>query len=771
MKKIFVTLVIALLATNAMAEGGVGLVLSGGGAKGVAHIGVIKALEENGIPIDYITGTSMGAIVGSLYAAGYSPEEMMELIGSEMFMDAAQGKMNADRMYLFYRPTPRPTFFSMTASTHDSIHVNSILPASLISPMPMNFSFMEIYSPATLACGGDFDKLMVPFRCVASDMTEQKPKVWDNGALEDAVRSSMTFPVVFHPVVIDGKMLYDGGIFDNFPVGVMTRDFHPDVILGVDVHASDSDNSSFPNILTQLDYLVMRPSDYSVPQDAGMYMRINLNRFSLLDFAKAREIYDIGYRQTIESIDSIKARISARRDESEVSARRAAFKQRAGKVSFTHVSTHGGTDRENQFVQSLFSRHGDSPLTIDDAFTAYSSAISTGQLNNIDPQARLEKSTGTFDLDVKISPKGNLSFGIGGYVTSSSNSMLYLQTGYNSLSFRSLDASIGAWLGQNYMAGALNTTFIFRTARPMSASLLVVAQRQRFYESDKLFYDTDSPAFIRHTEFFGRLSYGFPTARTSRFDLGVGIGRLIDSYYNNDYTVTATDTERNRLTQNLGQISVRWELNTLDDQSLPSRGRMLKIMGQGVTGNYTHVPGVPMARMANLGEHADQNYLQLEVDYGDYFQITKKFTLGLESTLVASTRHLISRDYNASVVSATAFRPTPSSYNVFNPSMRANSFVTAGLVPIWKFSDRVSARGAFHAFVPWRPIEQSAADGGARYGRWFSRADFYGELSAVVSLPFASLTVYGNYQTIPGNRWGLGVSFGVFILAPRFLRP
>lgn len=777
LKKLITTAAAALLTAvfsfNVHAKGGVGLVLSGGGAKGVAHIGVIKALEENDIPIDYITGTSMGAIVGSLYAAGYSPDEMLELLASPLFTDAAQGKINPKEMYLFYRPDNRPTFFNMTASTADSIHVNSLLPSSLISPMPMNMAFMEIYAPATQACGGDFDRLFVPFRCVASDMARQGKMVWSEGPLEDAVRSSMTFPVVFYPVEHNETLLYDGGVFDNFPVGVMHDDFDPDVMLGVDVHASDSKTTAMPDIVSQLDLLVIRPTDYSVPEDLGMYMRIDLNEFSLLDFQKSPKIYEIGYRRAMQSMDSIKARIKQRRPAAEVARRRAEFRRREQPVRFSKVNVGGGTPDENEYVKSLFTpRAGELATGLPQVTGAYYSAISTGQLSNLEPQARLNGSKTMFDLDLKIVPKGNLSAGFGGYITSASNSMLYLQGAYRSLSFRSLDASLGAWLGQNYMAGALKATYMFRSGFPSAATLLVVAQRQKFYESDKLFYDTDSPAFIRHNEVFGRLSYGIPTARNARFDAGVGIGHLCDSYYNNDYTIVDADTERNRLTHNLGQLMLRWEYNTLDDPTFPTSGRSIKAMGQGLIGNRSLHPGAPRQRsVAPSFAHEHEKFVGLEANYSEYFNVGRKFVLGVQSTLVASTRHLIKSDYNAAVAEATAFRPTPASYNVFNPSMRANSFITGGLVPVYKFSDRFTARGSFHAFVPWRPIEANTADPGAHYGKWFSRADFYGELAAVYTLPFASLSVYGNYQTIPGNRWGVGVSFGVFILAPRFLRP
>lgn len=772
MKRILLAIVIALLSLNANAGRGVGLVLSGGGAKGVAHVGVIQALEENDIPIDYIAGTSMGAIIGSLYAAGYTPAEMMELLASPTFVNASTGTMDPKELYLFYRPDASPTFFNMTASVKDSIHINSILPASLISPMPMNFAFMQIYAPATAACKGNFDQLFVPFRCVASDMKAQQKLVWREGPLEDAVRSSMTFPIVFHPVEHDGSLLYDGGIYDNFPVDVMREDFDPEIMIGVDVHASDADNSTFPNIMSQMDILVMRPSNYDLPEDEGIYMRVNLNKFSLLDFPKSPEIYQIGYDRAMEMMDSIKSRVKARVPAEEVARRREQFHNRQHDVTFESINVRGGTAQENDYVKSLFTpEHGATTLGLDKAFDAYSSAYSTSMLLNIEPQAKLNPSTGMFDLNVRLSPKGQFGFGIGGYITSSSNSMLYLQATHNSLSFKAFDASLGAWLGQNYMAGALKTRYIFRSDNPMAATMLLVAQRQRFYESDKLFYDTDSPAFISHTEMFGRLSWSIATARSAKFDIGAGFGHLRDSYYDNDYKDLTDNIDKNLLRQNLGQAMLRWEFNTLDDEVLPTSGRSIKAMGQGVMGRYNLMPGMlPDSDEAPTTIKHNTKYIGLEVDYRDFFPIGSKVAFGIESTLVASTQKLISESYNASMVNATPFRPTAVSYNVFNPNMRANSFITAGIVPVYKFSDRFSARGSFHAFVPWRPIE-CGPDATAHYGKWFSKADFYGELAAVVKLPFAALSVYGNYQTIPGNRWGVGVSFGVFILAPRFLRP
>lgn len=128
----------------------VGLVLSGGGAKGIAHIGVIKALEDNDIPIDCITGTSMGAIVGSLYSCGLSPAQMMELIKSPVFQNCATGTLDPAMTYYFSKPAPTPAWGSVNLSFKDSVHNNiseQLVPSSLINPLPMNIEFLNLFSP------------------------------------------------------------------------------------------------------------------------------------------------------------------------------------------------------------------------------------------------------------------------------------------------------------------------------------------------------------------------------------------------------------------------------------------------------------------------------------------------------------------------------------------------------------------------------------------------------------------------------------------------
>lgn len=744
----------------------VGLVLSGGGAKGIAEIGAIQAFEENDIPIDYITGTSMGAIVGGLYAAGYSPQEMMRLLASDMFMNASTGTISPQKFYMFFEPEKRPSIITLPFS-FDKNRKNSILPTSLISPMPMNFAFMTIFSRQTAQCGSDFDKLFVPLRTVAADMTHQRKYVFRSGQLDSAIRASMSFPIVFKPIQVDGAMLYDGGIYDNFPFEVMKDEFNPDFMIGVDIHGTDT-IKGFPDVLQQMDMLVMRGSDYDLPEDYGIKIRIDLNKFGLLDFQQAEQIYEIGYQHALTMVDSIKSRVVARRSAEDVANRRDAFRKATPKVLFESVDVKGGTPSENDYIKYIFTSERPDTFGLAWAEKSYMKVLSTGMLNDLEPQAKYNPATGRFALELTADIKDDFYFGLGGYFSSSVNSMLFLNLGYRSFSFKTVDLSARAWIGQSYMAGEFNARAMLRQRQNTSVGFNAVVWRHRFHESDKLFYEDEAPAFITNLETFYRLKFDLATGQRSTFVAGLTYGYKDDRFYDNDATLIGNSSTRNMTIQNLGQLMVKWERNTLDDALLPTSGSRFAVMGQGVIGNYKFTPSVTLSDEVREPINENRKWLQLELNYRKYFELNKKWSLGLETTLLASTKRLLS-DYNAAVVDAYCFHPTPSSYNIFNPELRANSFVTLGAVPVFKLNDRIQFRGAFHGFMPFKHILKMPDDS-AINSRWFDNPRFFGELSGVLKLPFGNLTLYGTYQTAPGNKWGVGVSFGYYILAPKMLR-
>ena len=207
----------------------IGLVLGGGGAKGAAHIGVLKVLEELKVPIDYIGGTSMGALVASMYASGMSPEEIERTVTAldwdDLFTDSPP-RSEID----FWRK--RDDYTILSALELGVKNGSLRTPLSVIAGQKTGLLFETILMPVSNIT--DFDKLPTPYRAVASDLETGDTVVLKSGRLADAARASMSVPGVFPPVEVNGRFLSDGGIVRNLPVDVV-RDMGADIIIAVDV--------------------------------------------------------------------------------------------------------------------------------------------------------------------------------------------------------------------------------------------------------------------------------------------------------------------------------------------------------------------------------------------------------------------------------------------------------------------------------------------------------------------------------------------------------
>lgn len=753
----------------------VGLVLSGGGAKGIGHIGFIQALEDNDIPIDYITGTSMGAIVGGLYASGFTPGEMLELIASKGFAYWSTGKIDPTYTYFYSSHHDTPSFVTLNLGK-DSTQITSVLPISLINPIPMNYAFIEIFSPYTVQCGADFNKLFVPLRTVTSDVYAKHKVVLGRGPLGDAVRMSMSFPMIFEPILLNGVPMYDGGIYDNYPVDVMMEEFKPDFVIGSNVGSGKSAPDT-RNMMDQLEEMIMQPNDYPFPTDRGVNVRIDLDRFGLLAFDKYREIYEIGYRRGLEVMDSIKAKINVRVPKAKVEASRLKFKQATPPVKIDKVRVSGGTPVENTYLRSYFD-HRTGPMTLLQGRDAYYRAISSDKLQNFVPTPMYNVRDSMIDLDFDAIIKDPFSVGVGGYISSSTNSMLFFNAGYNTLNFNSIKTNLNAWLGQSYMAVEGDFSVTLNTRHPSAFHMRVVSSRQKYHETEKLFYQIHEPDFIRKSETFVRAFYSTAPSLRTVFTTGISYGHLTDRYHV-DLVEGQSNPDHEKGIFDLGQIFATWEKNTLDNTYTPTSGIDLRATFSGIAGRYRYRP------TGDTGRNSDHTvkWMQAHVIAADYIDISKNFSLGLTGQALLSTRKLLP-SYDASIVASEAFHPTPSSYNSFNAKLRANSFITAGLEPILKLSGSFQVRGSFHCFLPLRkityglPADNAYTDIGthslapseatARYGKWFRDPEFFGELQAVLALPFGSVSAYGNYTSAHDGNWNFGISIGAFILAPKF---
>ena len=762
MKRILLLLLVSLCGWAQMSAQTVGLVLSGGGAKGIAHIGIIKALEENNVPIDYVAGTSMGAIVGAWYAMGYTPDDMLNLILSDDFSLWSRGIFDERYVYYFKKPDPSPEMVNFNIALQDSSKFEThFLPNSLINPFPMNYAFMSLFAPYTAQCDGNFDKLFIPFRAVASDVYHKRELVLRDGDLGDAVRASMSFPFVFKPIEIDSVLVYDGGIYNNFPVDVMKNDFNPDVIIG-SIVAAKIDKPKEDDLINQIENMVMQKSDYTLDPEDGILMRFDLSDVGLLDFPKARQIAKIGYDYAMELMDSIKSRIPRELSQETRQLQRMVFKSQTPDLVFNSVSVEGGNHQQKEYIKRLFD--SDKPFTDEDAKASYYKTISDGKISDLIPHARYDKASGMFNLDIKAKVHDQLSVGMGGFISSTSSNQICIGAHYRTVSLNSLDLDLTGQIGQSYTSGILSARFDLKTAIPMYLKMQAVASKQKFYQNETLFYSDRMPSFVTQSEQYVKLRLGLPFLTSSKAVVSVGYGSMTDRYYQSN-TVDFSSNEQDRSRYNLFVASMKFDRNNLNSYMYPTAGTDCSVLGLLAYGKEHFTP-----YNTDLQPNSTQtlSWLQLEGNIHTYIPLGNKFVLGLRGKAVVSSKGLLS-NYTSTLAQAPAFTPTPHSQTIFNPAFRSTQYLAAGVIPIWKILNNLQFRNEFYLFAPFRQIYEGE-NYEPYYGKAFTKYHFMGESSLVLNLSFASISLYANYYDYPARNWNFGINIGLLVFSPKFLQ-
>ncbi|WP_346696929.1 patatin-like phospholipase family protein [Barnesiella viscericola] len=762
MKRILLLLLVSLCGWAQMSAQTVGLVLSGGGAKGIAHIGIIKALEENNVPIDYVAGTSMGAIVGAWYAMGYTPDDMLNLILSDDFSLWSRGIFDERYVYYFKKPDPSPEMVNFNIALQDSSKFEThFLPNSLINPFPMNYAFMSLFAPYTAQCDGNFDKLFIPFRAVASDVYHKRELVLRDGDLGDAVRASMSFPFVFKPIEIDSVLVYDGGIYNNFPVDVMKNDFNPDVIIG-SIVAAKIDKPKEDDLINQIENMVMQKSDYTLDPEDGILMRFDLSDVGLLDFPKARQIAKIGYDYAMELMDSIKSRIPRELSQETRQLQRMVFKSQTPDLVFNSVSVEGGNHQQKEYIKRQFD--SDKPFTDEDAKASYYKTISDGKISDLIPHARYDKASGMFNLDIKAKVHDQLSVGMGGFISSTSSNQICIGAHYRTVSLNSLDLDLTGQIGQSYTSGILSARFDLKTAIPMYLKMQAVASKQKFYQNETLFYSDRMPSFVTQSEQYVKLRLGLPFLTSSKAVVSVGYGSMTDRYYQSN-TVDFSSNEQDRSRYNLFVASMKFDRNNLNSYMYPTAGTDCSVLGLLAYGKEHFNP-----YNTDLQPNSTQtlSWLQLEGNIHTYIPLGNKFVLGLRGKAVVSSKGLLS-NYTSTLAQAPAFTPTPHSQTIFNPAFRSTQYLAAGVIPIWKILNNLQFRNEFYLFAPFRQIYEGE-NYEPYYGKAFTKYHFMGESSLVLNLSFASISLYANYYDYPARNWNFGINIGLLVFSPKFLQ-
>lgn len=741
----------------------VGLVLSGGGAKGIAHIGMLQALEENGIPIDYVAGTSIGAIVSGLYAMGYSPADMMELIKSPTFITWMNGTIEQDYINYFRQSAPTPEILSTDISLRDTVlKPGKILPNSLMNPIQMNYAFLQLAAQYTALCRNDFNHLFVPFRSVAADVNNRKPYVFRQGDLGDAIRTSMSFPFVFKAIKVDNRLLYDGGIYNNFPVDVMEKDFNPDVILGsvvVDINEKPDDY----DMVAQLQTMIIHPSNYEVPAGKGIQLTFNLKGVSLLDFHKADSLFRTGYEGAMANMDSIKRMVQRRVDPFDLTLRRYQFKSRLPVMRFKEIVINGTNEAERNYIFKVLRQTGEAYFTLEDFKVGYFKLLADRKIKEIVPHAIYNPHDDAFTLILDVEVNHSIRLSIGANLSSSTSNQVYLGLGFNVLDQYSQEYTLDAYMGRVLNAVRAKGVIFSSDDVPKSFSAEFSSLNFNFFQGEKLFYNDDRPAFIKQRENYIKFRFAMPAMVNGKMEMGLSGGILMDEYMQTKLE-TFSNRSFDRSLYFLLNGAIRYDFNNLNAKQYPTAGKRTYLGLQLLTG----LESFRTPDSVGYRSKPDKNltYTQFSAGFERYLSLNKRCILGLLGSTVINNKRALD-NYTASVVQSPGFTPTLHGKSAFNEAYRSNQFLAFGVMPIWNLQPNLYVRTEYYGFFPWTMYERSADQQAIPVHKW-SNIQYIAEASLVYSLPFASLSLFVNNYSYPKGNWNVGINLGYLLFGSRF---
>ncbi len=389
--------VLLLISSTAMAQRKkVGIVLSGGGAKGVAHIGVLQVLEKAGIPVDVIVGTSMGAIVGGLYAIGYSADQLDSLVRVQDWMfllsdkvnryDLPFGKKEQDAKYLLSIPFDR----------------GNKRPAGFISGQ----NVYNLFTDLTIGYHDslDFLKLPIPFACVAADMFHREEIVMKEGNLVQAMRASMAIPGVFTPVRTGDRVLVDGGILNNFPTDV-ARALGAEIIIGVDVQADlmkEDKLESVSGVIPQIINLLCMNKHKENVKLADLVIRPDMKGYSAASFS-ARAIDSLLVRGKVAALQQWGdiMRIKELIGEEDINKERPEVRQ-PEEIAIRKIIIRGLSSQEEGWVRRKMRIEENSDITLNDIHREIATLYGTKAFVAVNYRL-----LGTSPYDLELSLKSN----------------------------------------------------------------------------------------------------------------------------------------------------------------------------------------------------------------------------------------------------------------------------------------------------------------------------------------------------------------------------
>ena len=753
---------VVILLNPAVSQGQkVALVLSGGGAKGLAHIGAIKALEENNIPIDYVVGTSMGGIVGGMYAAGYSPVEVEEIVTQSYFQQWLRGILGEKYAYFYSKRDVNSSLLTLDLSVDSAF--TTTLNTNLASDLAINFVFAEMLAQASERASYNFDNLMVPYRAVAAEVFTQKVEVLKSGFLNKAVRATMTVPLFYRPIRINKKYLFDGGIYNNFPVNVAEKDFNPDFIIAVNVAATkyeDYPYSEDDKILSEsLAFILLEKSDPNTVGENGIYIEPDLANNTSLDFQNARAIIDSGYVMTQRKIAEIKDKIKREVSAKDMTEKRVQFKNGFKPLYFGEVRLMGFDAPQRKYVRKLFSNKQDK-LDLEEIKSGYYKLVSENYFKNIYPNMVYNDATGLFDLEISARQIQNFKVELGGNISTRNISQIYLGLEYNHLSAFLNSYSINFYTGRFYQSIQAKPRFNVPSGKLFYLEPEFTINTWNFIDAQDLVLGGNPTTVLDQTDRKYGLNIGIAAGTKGKVVMQGAFFNNTDKFSNKQEIVTSDTLDI--LNFKGFRYGVGYYRSTLNRKQYPDAGSAISLNLDYFNGRENYEPG--STSLVSSLQRKKREWFRFKLTAEKYFK-ARWFHYGFYFESVLSNQPFFA-NYTATVVNSPAFYPLQDSKSLFLRNFRAFNYGAGGIRNVFNLNRSLDLRIEGYAYKPIREIVEANTQE-ATFDDALSKFYLVGSIAGVYKSPLGPVSLSLNYYDDSQKKLGALLHIGYLLYNKR----
>lgn len=676
----------------------VGLVFSGGAAKGLAHVGVLKALEANEIPIDYIVGTSMGGIVGGYYAAGISPAQIEEIVLSKEFLQWINGRLGESNYY-FSKNDDDASFLRLNLSLDSAFSV--LINTSLANDLSLNFALAEKLAQPSAVSRNNFDSLFIPLRVVAADIFTQNEVILANGMLSDALRATQTVPFFYNPIRIDGKYLFDGGVYNNFPVDVAIKSFNPDVIIGCNVSSKIYTEYPYKEddklISRSLLYMLLDKSDPAAIPESGVYIQPDLSGYTSFDFAQAKALIDSGYAQTMRQMDEIKSKVADRKTCEDVAIARNNFNNRYSPFLVDEITFDGFNSSQKRYINRFFNS-GKRPLPISEVKRGFYRLVSEDYFNNLYPTFVFNPDKNNFNFKLTRRPQNNFQVDFGGVIATRSISHIFLGLNYYYFNRSLTHAYASFYAGNFYKSVQVKARIDIPNRGKYYLEPEVTINNWDYFQGNDLVVTNYSPTVLNRIDRKMGVNVGWPIG--GRYKLVVD-GSYInnrDQYTNSSVLITSDTLDVLRLKGNRAGITL--STNNLNRKQYASLGRRYEFSASWFGLNEVLDPGNTSVK--DKTEKHRRSWIRVRVSMEQYFR-KGRYSSGYLFEGVLSNQPLLS-NYQGTIVNAPAFNPIQDSKTLLLENFRSYNYIAGGWRNVFTIRKSLDFRLEGYLFKPFQAI-------------------------------------------------------------------